>query len=666
MPDLPPPPVEVQAVVVHAPRLAPLGGEAAFSTVQIGPEDLKDNPRIDEVLKIAPGVSLFRRTSSASANPTTQGISLRSIAPSGAGRALVTLDGAPQNDPFGGWVIWSSLPPEGIDSVNIIRGAGAGPYGAGALTGVVELQERGTVNGIAAADVSAGSRDSYRGALVGGYGNLLITAETSHTDGYYAVRGADRGAADERLKTNDQVIAARLQGEIGGVQAAARVSAFGVQQDAGLRGARSNTTGFSGALTLAQPASQGVGGWRLQAWVRRSDLENSSAALAPDRSDTTPANDQYNTPATGWGVNAAIQGKAEALNWEIGTDVRLTSGTDHERSRYMNGAFTRNREVGGKTYVAGVYAEAAYDQGPWIVTGGVRLDRSKAYDAKRIERDLTNGAVLLDSHGADRTETTPAGRLGVRYSVNENLYLRTAAYAGFRPPTLNELHRPFRVGNDITEANPSLKPETLYGVEGGFGGEGPIKWAATLFWNDLKDPITNVTIGMGPGTFPIAGFVPDGGALRQRQNAGEIKAWGVETEASGQAAPWLAWRVAADYTHARVHGGATAPQLTGLRPAQTPRWTVTAGLNARPTDRITLSADARYESARWEDDLNSRLLKGGTMVDARAAWALDDTSEVYVAAENLFGEELAVAQNAGGVTSYAEPFTFRVGFAYRR
>src|SRR6202008_3043473 len=100
--------------------------------------------------------SVSRPPATIAANPTTQGLSLRAIAPSGAGRALVTLDGAPQNDPFGGWVIWSALPPEGLAGVNIVRGAGAGPYGAGALTGVVALQERGAGEGVQALDISAG------------------------------------------------------------------------------------------------------------------------------------------------------------------------------------------------------------------------------------------------------------------------------------------------------------------------------------------------------------------------------------------------------------------------------------------------------------------------------------------------------------------------------
>lgn len=667
MPDMPPPPApEVEIVIVHPPRLAPLGGEAAFSAVRIGPDILKTEPRLDEALKSVPGVSLFRRTGSGAANPTTQGLSLRAIAPSGAGRALVILDGAPQNDPFGGWVIWSGLPSEGLEGATVVRGAGAGPYGAGALTGVVALQERATPDGVAAAEVSAGERGSYRAAVAAGAPGVLLTAAGSRTDGYYAVRGARRGAADTRLRLDDASVALRLQHQLGDVQAAVRVAAFQVNQEAGLSGARSNTTGQSATVTLAQPASEGVGGWRLQGWVRRSDLENSSVAVAAGRATTTPANDQYSTPATGYGLNAAWQGRQGPVNWEVGADMRLTDGTEHELFRFMNGAFTRDREAGGKTLVAGAYVEAAFDQGPWLLTGGVRLDRSRAYDAVRIERDTATGAVTLDQASPNRSDTTPTGRIGLRYTLTEAVYLRAAAYAGFRAPTLNELHRPFRVGNDITEANPTLKPETLQGIEAGFGGDGRVRWSADVFYNVLKDPITNVTIGVGPGTFPTAGFVPAGGTLRQRQNAGEIQAWGVEGDAAGDIGPRANWRAAMAYTDAEVHGGSAVPQLTGLRPAQTPKWTLTGGVNVRPMDALSLSADVRYESARWEDDLNSRRLSAGVQLDARAAWSLTDRAEVYVAAENLADKKLEVGETADGVESYAAPRTIRIGFTYRR
>src|SRR5262249_43325239 len=125
-PDAEPQP---EQVLITARPPDPVGARA-FSTVQLGVPELRGVPELDLALRQVPGLSLFRRNSSLSANPSVQGVSLRSIAASAAGRALVTLDGVPQNDPFGGWVIWSSIPSEILQGVEVVRGAGAGPYGA--------------------------------------------------------------------------------------------------------------------------------------------------------------------------------------------------------------------------------------------------------------------------------------------------------------------------------------------------------------------------------------------------------------------------------------------------------------------------------------------------------------------------------------------------------
>ncbi len=646
------------------PRLAPLGGEAAFSAVRI--EDLRTAPRLDDALKRVPGVSLFRRTGSEAANPTIQGLSLRAIAPSGAGRALVTLDGAPQNDPFGGWVIWSALPPESLAGATVVRGAGAGPYGAGALTGVVMLQERGSGDGLQALDISAGSRRSGRIAASGGAPGLLVTASTQSTEGYIPVRGAAAGRADRRAELRSGSFAARVDGDLAGARAALRVDAYREDRGAGLAGAKSRSSGASAAVTLARTPKTGVGGWRLQGWVRASDLKNSSVAVAAGRTSVTPANDQYRTPALGYGFNAALQTVSGDWAFELGVDARAAQGTDFERFRVVNGAFTRGREAGGHTRVAGAYVEAVLDRGPLILTGGARIDAWRADSAVRRETDLANGALTLDSRAQGANGTTPTARLGLRYGLSDALWVRTAAYAGFRPPTLNELHRPFRVGNDVTEANPGLKPETLRGAEIGLGGEGSLSWSLTGFYNRLEDPITNVTIGIGPGTFPTAGFIPAGGVLRQRRNLGEIEAWGVEGDAAAEVSAALTLRAAFSATHARVHGGVAAAQLTGKRPAQTPELTVTAGADLRPVDRLTLSANLRYESARFEDDLNVRVLQAATAIDARVGWSLGGGREVYVALENIADARQEVGETADGVASYAAPRTVRFGFSLRR
>ena len=78
----------VETVLITA-RVPPPVGADVFSGALLDEEELRAAPQLDAALGQVPGLSLFRRNSSLSANPTTQGVSLRSIAPSGAGRALV-------------------------------------------------------------------------------------------------------------------------------------------------------------------------------------------------------------------------------------------------------------------------------------------------------------------------------------------------------------------------------------------------------------------------------------------------------------------------------------------------------------------------------------------------------------------------------------------------
>ena len=52
----------------------------------------------DDALRYTPGFTLFRRSSSRAANPTTQGVTLRGLSASGASRTLVLANGVPLNE----------------------------------------------------------------------------------------------------------------------------------------------------------------------------------------------------------------------------------------------------------------------------------------------------------------------------------------------------------------------------------------------------------------------------------------------------------------------------------------------------------------------------------------------------------------------------------------
>ena len=656
-------------VVVTAPRLPDPAGNAAYSMVTIGPQALADRVELDQALKSVAGFSLFRRTSTLGANPTTQGPSLRAIAGSGASRALVTLDGAPQNDPFGGWVIWTGLPAATIGRAQLVRGAGAGPYGAGALTGVVSLDSRAGLNGVEG-EASAGSLGYRQGlAVVGGKAadaEVLADISAQHSDGWIPVRQG-RGAADRPLTLDAYSGAIRAEEHIGGAAVAARVSAYEENRGAGQVSAGSKAKGFQASLAAAAQPSQSMLGWRLQGWVSGSDLYNTSASLAAGRNTSTPANVQYATPALGWGANAAVRKLAGDITLELGADVRGTTGESRERLTFSAGDFTKKRKAGGQTLVTGVYGEASDVAGPWTLTGGVRADYWSNSNAERVEQSIATGATTLNNLPSDRDGVLPTGRIGARYDFGGGLAWRSAAYAGFRPATLNELHRPFRVGNNVTESNPGLDPEKLYGVETGLDyRSGGLTASATVFGNRLKGAITNVTIGVGPGTFPVAGFIAAGGVLRQRQNAGAIDAIGLEAEAEQRLTDAVSLTGSLAWTRSTVDGGAQAPQLNGKRPALTPRLTATAGVRWRVTPDFTVSLDGRYEGARFDVDLITLRLRPALTLDLRADWRVREGLGLYAAVDNLTSAHVQTAKAADGTYSYDAPRVVRVGIRLSR
>jgi outer membrane receptor protein involved in Fe transport len=131
-----PPPLKTTVTVN-----ATISSEAPAAITDLTQQQLQQIPgvELDDRLRQVPGFSLFRRSSSLVANPTTQGVSLRATGSSGASRTLVLWDGILINDPFGGWVYWDRIDPNYIADVQIDRGASTSLFGDRALGGTITL-----------------------------------------------------------------------------------------------------------------------------------------------------------------------------------------------------------------------------------------------------------------------------------------------------------------------------------------------------------------------------------------------------------------------------------------------------------------------------------------------------------------------------------------------
>lgn len=652
-------------IIIYGQRFPAYSGDAVFSRVDLTGEDLKRGASLDQTLKQSAQAALFRRSSSLTANPTVQGMSLRAIAPSGAGRALVTLDGIPQNDPFGGWVIWAGIPSQGLASAHVVRGAGGGAYGAGALTGVVDLSL--TPPAALRPYVAASVDDHGGGGLQAGFamGNHIGVHLTDQTlEGDVPVRGSQRGAADVATHGRDRSLLINGQWTVAAGELSLLAGGYDSIRETGLKGATARSKGDQISLAWTRQPTDEALGYRLQIWHKDSDLANRSMSVLPGRSGTSLANDQVKTPATGDGFNAAIRRQTSRSEWEVGIDARTGEGESREYYRYMSGAATRYRVAGGENTLAGIYMQGTHAIDRWTLTGAMRVDDWKTSGAHRFERDLTTGLPVLDLDLPSKQQTVGSGRLGLAYQVSPQNALRAAIYSGFRPPSLNELYRPFRVGNDVTEANADLKPETLTGGEIGWRRTGQrLHLDADIFSNIVSDPITNVTLGIGPGTFPVAGFIPAGGAYRQRRNVGEIRAYGLEAQAQYQVSDRLALNAALTATHAHV--GKADAMVNGKRPAQAPEYSASVGAEGQIA-KLGWRADWLFEGRSFEDDLNALPLKAYSKLNLTLDYPFTPQVSLGLRVDNAFDTAIQIQRSNDGTVNFDTSRKITLNLTYRR
>ncbi|HEX4667295.1 MAG TPA: TonB-dependent receptor [Chthoniobacterales bacterium] len=663
-------------IVVEADRLPDADSSAPFDLTILTREELRRAPqlRLDDILRAeVPGFSLFRRSSSRTANPTTQGITLRNFGPSGAGRTLVLLDGIPLNDPFAGYVLWSQVPPASIDSALVIPGGGAGLFGNAALAGTIFLISKPMTQNGAYADASIGNENTYEaaagGTLVHGPIATAVFAERFSTSGYPVLQANQRGPVDNNASADSEFFDLRSQWQIArNSSLAVEARHFEDDRGNGTTLTENDTTGndFSALWTTDLPAQSSE--LRLSAYGQRRKFRSTFSSINATRDVETLALDQFNVPANAIGGSAVwSMALRDAHRLTAGADLRWVEGETDEHFLWNGSAFTRLREAGGRQLFVGAFAEDTWLPNERLtIVGGVRYDRWQLYDGFRQESDRATRVVSLDSDFADREGDEINGRVGIRFAVTSNLSVRGAAYTGFRVPTLNELYRPFRVGNDVTEANPALQPEHSLGGETGIDWQATesLRIAGTAFVNRLQDAVGNVTIGEGPGTFNPGGFIPEGGVLRQRQNIDLVVAPGFEASVAWQVHPSLRLRGSYVFTRPRVEQAADRA-LEGKLLAQTPENIFTGSIDWRPAAKWLVTAQARYVDRQFEDDQNSRVLAPFTTFDGAISYGFSAHLTAAIRIENLFNAEIENGKSAGDLVSIGGPRLISFGLQWQ-
>ncbi len=624
--------------------------------------------RVENSLQQVPSLQQFRRSDARSANPTSQGVTLRGLGGNASSRALLFLDDVPQADPFGGWVSWPGYDALNLASVRVRKGGGQSSAGPGALAGVIELDSV-QYRDSAALALAYGSRNSIDGkanyATRLGGGSVTAAASYVRGDGFIPIIAGQRGSVDRRAPYEQAGVSLRGVAPLNGsTELQANLRAFTDTRDRGVDFSDNANSGVDASLRLVDRS----GDWRWSAtgYVQIREFSSEFGAIAADRNSVTQTLDQFATPSTGLGARFEVRPPVgEQVELRLGGEWRRTSGETREFFTYVAGAPTRFRTAGGQTDSYGGFAELSYQPtNALTLSAGGRLDRWAITQGFRREVNIA-GTVRSDDRFADRSGTEWTGRAGFGWEFADGFSLRGAAYRAWRLPTLNELYRPFRVGADATAANENLRPERVEGVDAGLAYDnGSFNLGVTMFRNRLNGAIANVTLGQGPGNFAGVGFVAAGGTYRQRQNLDAIVSKGVEVDAGIDLTDTVSLIAGYAFVDAEVRGSGVSAPLNGLRPAQVPRHFGTATL-AYERQSISASATLRYIGAQFEDDANIRALADAWTLDFDLGFEILRGMRLQLRGENLFDARVEAAISGSGVIERANPRTLWLGASWK-
>jgi vitamin B12 transporter len=623
----------------------------AFSVIERDREQIVStgSGTVEDALGSVAGFQQFRRSDSRSSNPTAQGATLRALGGNASSRALVLLDGVPMIDPFFGYVPFNAIAPERLASIRVTRGSGSGPFGAGALAGTIELTSAdaattGLLNGQALVNDRGGTQSSLSFAPSWDGGYAVASGRWDRGKGFYTTPEADRVPATARASYESWSTSARVVQQLGDeLEVQLRGLAFEDNRTLRFDGADSRIRGEDVSLRMVSRGPWQVDALAYAQWRNFSNVVISSTRFVR-------VLDQKDTPASGLGGKLEVRpplGDNHTLR--LGVDYRRNEGELFEDAySAFSGNLTENRFAGGSNSDLGLFASHDWQYGPITLTGGLRADRYSITDGFYRALDA-GGAVLTDDSFADRSDWEVTWRAGVLLQINPNVALRTAAYSGFRLPSINELYRPFVVFPVVTQANAALEPERLEGWEVGVDMQAAtwMRVSATYFDNRVKDAIANVTLAPN---------------LRQRRNLDAIDAQGVEVAALLEVGRF-AFDGTLTFVAPAIEGSGAASVLDENMPPQTPHFAASATATWRPAPGARMAATLRHVARQYESDLETDPLPAATTIDLFAQIPLMADLSGVARVENLL-DEVVITRNSGGTLDIGAPQTFWIGVRY--
>lgn len=655
-----------QHVLVTANRIDTALEDSPADSVSISREDLRSTPAVtlDDVLRAVPGFDLFRRNSSRTANPGTQGVSMRGLGASGASRALVLVDEVPLNDPFGGWVYWDRVVPESISTIEVVRGGGgASLYGSDAMAGVIQFRTREPEAPALSVEGSLGNENTpdfslWTGTKIGNWiGSLSI--DLFRTNGYILVPVSQRGTVDTPANSRHALTSLDISRRFGDSDRVfMRGSYFGEGRHNGTV-IQTNGTRIGDFAAGWNHDDQHTGTLTARVFGLYESYEQTFSSVASDRNSET-LTDSQKVPSQMIGGNAQWSrpiGRAQTLL--AGVEMRGVSGSSNE-ALFKLGSPNGSTLSGGQERTARVFGEDILQLGRNLVANlSIGYDHWTDINARLIA--INAGGTTLTPY-PDRASSALNPRISLLYHLGHGRSFSASGYRAFRAPTLNELYRSFRQGNVFTQNNPALVAERLTGAEGGVRQtllSDRLDLRGTFFWASVSDAIVNVTLNNQ--TSPIQ---------RQKQNVGNILSTGINLDGEFRVSNSIRFSGGYQYAHSVISSYTPPAGVQQLNPSiegnwipEVPHQQFTLQTIYSNPKLLTATLQGLFIGQAFDDDQNQFRLDRYFTVNVYLSHKFGKGFEGFAAAENLFNTRYASA--ATPVTTLGPPLLGRIGFRYQ-
>lgn len=661
-----------QQIVVTANRAPTLMSDLPASDIQLTRDDLQATPALtlDDELRQVTGFSLYRRFSSRVANPTTQGVSLRGLGANGASRALVLEDGIPINDPFGAWVYWDRVPAESVASVEISQEGGSSLYGSDALGGVIQFITRPAEPAGISLETSYGNQNTPDLSLSAGGQKgpweSTFAGEVFNTDGYILVPQAFRGSVDTRAGSDHGTADWMIGRKIGSQdEIFARGWLLDESRDNGTPLQRNETKLGQGALG-ANLTLGDFGSLTARFYADVQTYHQSFSAVATNR-DSENLTDLQTVPSQGVGGSVLWSRKFRKRQTVVaGFDEHEEIGVSNEMF-FSSGMNSFDKSSGGRQRTLGVFGEDLIQiTSRWLLTVSARVDYWRNFEASIICSQVNSPCTSPSVNFPDRSNDAFSPRMTLLYQINPTISWTASVYRAFRAPTLNELYRSFRQGNVITEANAGLTAEHLTGTDTGvniYGFNRRLEVQGTFFFNQIVDPVANVTCQPPPNNDPLCPAPIANTIIRVRENLGRTTAPGLDLEAIAHITRDFQLSTGYQYVDSKVASFPSGSSLVGLWVAQVPHNAFTFQARYANPRIILVSVDGRFIGKQFDDDQNQFPLGSFFVMDVMVARNVGRGVQLFAAVENLFNAQYSTA--ATPVPELGLPIAGRFGMRFQ-